>query len=246
MAFFNCYYKSETLGQDVCFNAVIPEDCADNIKTVYLLHGLSDNHTSWERRSSVERYAQNAGVALIMPNVDRSFYTDMKYGRNFYTFVTKELVDYTRKIFRLSKKREDTFVAGLSMGGYGAFKIALREYETFSAAASLSGVLDISSHANPSGNWQNDAFLAFGDGDTLEGTNESVITLVKNFKGDKKPRLYQACGTEDFLYEDNQKFREAIKGRGFEHVYEEGRGGHEWNFWDKYIERAIKFFTDEK
>ncbi len=246
MAFFNCYYKSAVLGQDVCFNAVIPEDCADNIKTVYLLHGLSDNHTAWERRSSVERYAQNSHVALIMPNVDRSFYTDMKFGRNFYTFVTQELVDYTRKVFRLSKKRDDTFVAGLSMGGYGAFKIALRESETFSAAASLSGVLDISSHAKPTGDRKSDAYLAFGEGDTLEGTDESVITLVKNFSGTHKPRLYQACGTEDFLYNDNKKFREVIADKGFEHVYEEGPGAHEWNFWDKYIERAIKFFVNEK
>lgn len=172
MAFFNCYFKSDVLGQDVCFNAVIPEKVEDNIKTLYLLHGLSDNHTAWERRSSVERYAMNAGIALIMPNVDRSFYTDMKYGRNFYTYVSEELVDYTRKVFRLSKKREDTFIAGLSMGGYGAFKIALRNSDTFSAAASLSGVLDISAHADSELNWKSDAFLAFGETDTLEGTEE--------------------------------------------------------------------------
>ena len=246
MAFFNCYFKSDVLGQDVCFNAVIPEKVEDNIKTLYLLHGLSGNHTAWSRRSSVERYAMNAGIALIMPNVDRSFYTDMKYGRNFYTYVSKELVDYTRKIFRLSKKREDTFIAGFSMGGYGAFKIALRNSDTFSAAASLSGVLDISAHADPELEWKSDAFLAFGEKDTLEGTEESVITLIKNFKGENKPRIYQACGTEDFLYEDNKTFRETIQGKGFDYVYEEGPGSHEWSFWDKYIERAIKFFVNEK
>ncbi|UKI35769.1 MAG: hypothetical protein L6V93_17165 [Clostridiales bacterium] len=87
------------------FNAVIPEDCADNIKTVYLLHGLSDNHTAWERRSSVERYAQNSHVALIMPNVDRSFYTDMKFGRNFFTPLShRSLLTTQEKVFRLSKK----------------------------------------------------------------------------------------------------------------------------------------------
>lgn len=244
MAFFNSYFKSAVLEQEVCFNAIIPEACDENnIKALYLLHGLSDNHTNWMRKTCIERYANEAKIAVIMPNVDRSFYTDMKYGRDYFTYVSEELIDYTRKIFKLSHKREDTFIAGLSMGGYGAYKIALRKPEKFCAAASLSGVLDISSHNDPT-QWNKDRFLTFGDVETLEGTKESVITLIKEFEGDQKPRLYQACGTEDFLYKDNQTFKDVIKDKGFDHFYEEGPGSHNWIFWDKYIERAIKFFME--
>lgn len=244
MAFFNCYFKSAVLEQEACFNAIIPDSAGDNnIKTLYLLHGLSDNHTNWTRFTCIERYANEAGIAVIMPNVDRSFYTDMKYGRDYYTFISEELINYTRRIFKLSDKREDTFIAGLSMGGYGAYKIALRNPDKFCAAASLSGVLDISSHNDPN-QWKKDRFLTFGEVNTLEDCEESVLYLVRNFKGENKPRLYQACGTEDFLYQDNQTFREVVKDKGFDHFYEEGPGSHSWKFWNEYIEKAIKFFME--
>lgn len=244
MAFFNCYFKSEVLAQEVCFNAIIPNSAGDeNIRTLYLLHGISDNHTNWMRYSCIERYANENGIAVIMPNVDRSFYTDMKNGRNYYTFINEELVNYTRRIFKLSTKREDTFIAGLSMGGYGAYKIALRNPDKYCAAGSLSGLLDISNHADLT-QWDNDRYLAFGNVTTLDDGEESILYLVKNFKGKNKPRLYQACGTEDFLYPDNVTFRKLIKGKGFDHFYEEGPGNHNWKFWNEYIEKAIKFFME--
>lgn len=244
MAFLNCCFKSNVLGQDVCFNAVIPEGIPDNIKTVYLLHGLSDNHTSWSRMTSCERYAKENGIALIMPNVDRSFYTDMCHGRKYYTYISEELLNYTRQLFKLSTKREDTFIAGLSMGGYGAFKIALRNPHIFEAAASFSGVLDIDGRFTHEKTWDNEKYLVFGDAKNLENSDENLKYLIDNFDEKiKKPRLYQACGTEDFLYEDNQRFRSWIKGKGFTHIYDEGPGGHEWSFWDAQLKKAIEFFV---
>ena len=243
MAFLTCNYKSAVLGQHICFNAIIPENVSDNIKTVYLLHGLTDNHTNWARFSSVERYAAENDIAVIMPNVDRSFYTDMCHGRKYYTFITDELLNYTRQLFKLSTKREDTFIAGLSMGGYGAFKIALRNPEIFEAAASFSGVLDINYRFTVEKTWDAEKFLVFGDVKNLDESEENIKYLLDNYsKSSPKPRLYQACGTEDFLYEDNQRFREWIKDTGFTHVYEEGPGGHEWSFWDKHIKKAIEYF----
>ena len=245
MAFMQCSFKSEVLGQDVCFNAIIPQNVTDNIKSIYLLHGLSDNHSNWSRFTSVESYVRNKGVAVFMPNVDRSFYTDMKYGRNYYTYISDEFIKYTRQVFKLSTKREDTFIAGLSMGGYGAFKIALRNPEIFSAAASFSGVLDIVKRYTMENTWEKEKMLIVGENPDFNGeyAKEDLKYLLENFdKNAPKVRLYQSCGTEDFLYEDNQNFRKWVKNTDFEHEYHEGPGGHEWKFWDKHIEKAIEFF----
>ena len=125
------------------FNAVIPEGCKEDIPVVYLLHGLSDDHTMWCRRTSAERYADKYGIALIMPNADRSFYTDMKYGGKYYSYISDELVEYTRDLFHLSHKREKNFMCGLSMGGYGALKIAFKNPEKYEAVAAFSAVADI-------------------------------------------------------------------------------------------------------
>ena len=245
MAFMACSFKSEVLGQEVGFNAIIPQNVENNIKSIYLLHGLSDNHSNWSRLTSVERYAKEHNIAVFMPNVDRSFYTDMKYGRNYYTYISDEFIKYTRQVFKLSTKREDTFIAGLSMGGYGAFKIALRNPHIFSAAASFSGVLDIVKRFKESPTWEKEKLLIIGENPDFEGENakENLKYLLENFdKNSPKVRLYQACGTEDFLYEDNQNFIKWVEKTDFEHEYHEGPGGHEWKFWDKHIEKAIEFF----
>ena len=110
---------------------------------LYLLHGLSDDDTIWLRRTSIERYVAPLGLAVVMPQVHRSFYTDEAYGGRYWTFLSEELPALVGSLFRVSSRREDTFVAGLSMGGYGALKWALRQPERFAAAASLSGAVHV-------------------------------------------------------------------------------------------------------
>ncbi len=119
--------------------------------TLYLLHGLSDDDSIWLRRTSIERYVADLGIAVVMPQVHRSFYTDMAEGGRYWTFISEELPTLARSFFPLSHQREDNFVAGLSMGGYGAFKLALRKPEQYAAAASLSGALDMVAHLNNTG-----------------------------------------------------------------------------------------------
>src|SRR4051795_10646195 len=110
---------------------------------LYLLHGLSDDHTAWLRNTSIDRYAAARGLAVVMPQVQRSFYADEVHGGRYWTFLSEELPEVVGSFFRVSTRREDTYVAGLSMGGYGALKWALREPHRFAAAASLSGALDL-------------------------------------------------------------------------------------------------------
>ena len=159
MAFIQCDFGSYALGMACSMNVILPQKVNMQIgmkgvagegkhPTLFLLHGLSDDHTIWMRRTSIERYVAPLGLAVVMPNVHRSFYTDMAMGGKYWTFVSEELPRVARSLFHLSDKREDNFVAGLSMGGYGAMKMGLRKPEMFAAAASLSGVMDINSWIN--------------------------------------------------------------------------------------------------
>ena len=149
MAFTEFHYYSETLEIDVSVNVILPETRVmaqqegKPLPTLYLLHGLSDDHTHWVRQTRLEFYARKYRLAIIMPCVNRSFYTDMKRGAKYFTFVSEELPRVMEMYFPLSSRREDRFAAGLSMGGYGATKLGLRLPERYAAIASLSGALEM-------------------------------------------------------------------------------------------------------
>lgn len=136
-------HSSASLGRSFCYNIIVPENSDGDIPAVLLLHGLSDDYTQWERMTPIERYANERGIAVIMPDGARSFYTDMKYGDAYYSSIVRDVMRSARSLFPLSVKREKNFTAGLSMGGYGALKIALKNPDVFSGAISLSGVLNI-------------------------------------------------------------------------------------------------------
>ncbi len=214
--------------------------------TLYLLHGLSDDDTIWTRRTSIERYVAPLGLAVVMPNVHQSFYTDMEYGNPYWTFLTEELPAVARSFFPLSGEREHNYVAGLSMGGYGAFKWALRHPDKFAAAASLSGALDMVSRiAREKGTPMGRVLQLVYGGKNIQGTPDDLLWLLEEASrsGEPKPALYQCCGTEDFLYDDNQAFRQACLRTGYPaYVYEEGPGDHTWEYWDEHIRKALDFF----
>jgi S-formylglutathione hydrolase FrmB len=209
---------------------------------LYLLHGLSDDHTIWCRRTSIERYVAPLGLAVVMPNVHRSFYADMAQGGKYWTFVSEELPQIVKSFFPVSDKREDTFVAGLSMGGYGAFKLGLSLPGKFAAAASLSGVLDSSAFARDEAR-QEEFIRIFGPLDGIEGSENDLFHLASKLSEDgaKMPKLYQCCGAEDFLYDANIKFRDFSRKLNMDLLYEECPGTHEWGFWDKMIQNVLKW-----
>lgn len=201
-------------------------------RTLYLLHGHSDDHTAWQRWTSIERYVEDLNLAVVMPAVHLSFYTDMAYGGQYWQFISEEVPAVVRDIFPLSSDRRDNFVAGLSMGGYGAFKLALTYPEQYAAAASLSGAVDIREVVKAHNDPANKAGLVemrnvFGDLDKVPGSKHDLFTLAKKAaKSHVKPRLYQCCGTEDDLYADNVRFRDAIHKLPLDLTYEEGPGEH--------------------
>ena len=214
-------------------------------RTLYLLHGRSDDHTAWLRWSSIEKYVEGLNLAVVMPAVNLSFYTDMVYGGNYLQFVSEEVPAVARDMFSLSAKREANFVAGLSMGGYGAFKLALTYPDRYAAAASLSGAVNVSEVVKGHGLhdeklWRTEMQSIFGDISKVPGSKHDLFALAKKAaRSSVKPRLYQACGTEDFLHADNVRFRDAVSKLPLDLTYEEGPGEHNWAYWDKTIQNVL-------
>lgn len=252
MALIHCDFFSDVLGLSTSMTVILPQAVKTQIgmkgvslkakhPTLYLLHGLSDDHSIWTRRTSIERYVAEMDLAVVMPQVHRSYYCDMEYGMRYWTFLTEELPEVARSFFPLSSDREDNFAAGLSMGGYGALKWALRKPEALAAAASLSGGVNRAKKpANPL--WQRDYWLVFGD-KQVAGSEDDLFELVHRLdaSGGPKPKFYQCCGTEDFVYQDNLLFREEWKKTKLDFTYEEGPGTHEWGYWDAKIRDVLKW-----
>lgn len=243
MALFQVDYKSAALGKQTRLTAVLPEN-AQMVPVVYLLHGLSDGSTSWLRRSSIERYAEQWGIAVIMPDGGRSFYTDMKHGEAYFTAIAEELPGFVNRMFPVSTKREHTFAAGLSMGGYGALKMALRYPERFAAAGIMSAVTDIP------GKFEKEVFPLpfwrdiFGSAAESIADGNDLFTLARQRAAEGRcPAVIQFCGNEDFLLEDNRKLKETLEKLNWpDYIYRETPGTHNWEFWDRHIQDILEFF----
>jgi S-formylglutathione hydrolase FrmB len=182
-----------------------------------------------------------------MPAAHRSFYTDMHYGGKYWTYIGEELPLLLREIFPFSPERRDNFAAGLSMGGYGAIKLALSHPDRYAAAASLSGAMDIlSSYKDGDTAWQAEIRSIFGDMNSFDNSPDDLYSLARKTSGSmEKPRLYQICGTEDFLYQDNVRFRNFIQPLGYEYTYEESPGDHSWDYWDEKIKKVLAWIKPE-
>ena len=240
MALLHTHFFSEVLGLQCTMDVLLPQKPSrPALPVLWLLHGLSDDHSIWQRRTSIERYADGLDLAVLMPNVHRSFYTDMRHGLPYERFIADELPVIARHLFHLSARREETFVAGLSMGGYGAFKLALKYPGRYAAAASLSGALDMASRWDR-GERIGEMELVYGG--SPAGTPNDLMFLARRLAADAaqpRPRLFQCCGTEDFLLGDNHAFRDQALGLGLDLVYQEAPGNHTWGFWDTHIQQVL-------
>ena len=207
-------------------------------KVLYLLHGLSDDGSAWQRNTSIETLARAYGLVVVMPSFGRSFYLNQPNGQNYFDYLVDELPRYLKDVFALAPKREDTLIAGLSMGGYGTMKAALLHPELYSAAASFSGVLSVDLFRNDPNDPRHDEFTQlFGDLDKVKGSeNDPAVWLKRGAENKAKlPRLFIACGKQDDLYPLNVGFHKACEGLGVKTEYREEEGGHDWFFWDRQI-----------
>ncbi len=225
MALIQCDFFSSVLGMNCSMDVILPQTTQGQIgmtgkasqsahPTLWLLHGLSDDHTTWVRRTSIERYVAPLGLAVVMPNAGRSFYADMHVGPRYWTFLSEELPTIARSLFPLSDRREDNFVAGLSMGGYGAFKWALNQPEKFAAAASLSGALDVRGRARDKD--EDEAAVTrreemqsiFGDLSSLEGSRHDLFHAASQLvnSGGRAPPCINAAARLIFFTRKTSPF----------------------------------------
>lgn len=210
-------------------------------KVLWLLHGLSDDGTAWMRYSRIEKYATQNDIVVVMPTAGRSMYCDDCLGQNYYTHITEELPEYLHNLFGLSLDREKNFIAGLSMGGMGAMKMALNHPERYFAVGSFSGVLDFTDVALVDKDRLQAEFafmLPFMDDPADSPLNPTALldgTRHKNLK------MYVSCGLQDHLVQASRAFLAKAEKEGLtvESCFEDGT--HEWGFWDRHVERFIKF-----
>lgn len=251
MAFLQCSYFSNVLQINSSMNVILPDrDYGQPPALLYLLHGLNGDHTTWMRRTCIERYAQSRNVAVFMPAVNRSFYSNMAHGPDYWKFISEELPQIIKQLFRLDEAEHDTFLIGNSMGGYGSFKLALNFPGRFKAAASLAGALDI---INIGRAFQDDPNLAV-EYDTIfdrqiglmKSTENDLTHLLKTYPAGTATRFYQFCGTEDYLYAFDQQFLAQAKAAELDLTHFETSGTHSWDCWEPQIEPILDWFGIEK
>lgn len=250
-----CDFTSETLALCCSLTALLPQRKSTaptpakppRYPVLWLLHGLSDDHTIWTRRTSLERYLSGLELAVIMPAVHRSYYTDQVRGGPYFKFIADELPALCQQWFPISTDRSKQFVAGLSMGGYGAFKLAFTHPDRYAAAASLSGALDVVSvvaaRAAADPQRLHEFESTFGPLAGVAGSDNDLRAVSKRraTASTPLPDLYQCCGTEDFLYQDNVSFRDHLRALQIPFIYEEGPGCHNWEYWDRMIGRVLQW-----
>ncbi len=264
MAFMRCSFFSETIGYQTNVNIIIPfeknrmEDGTPQTQkrfpVLYLLHGGAGNQDDWMRFTSIERYAERYRIAVVMPDVSgNSFYTDMAHGYRYFTYLTKDLPDYAEHYFPIGGSREKRFVTGLSMGGYGSLKWGLNCPEFFAYVANFSGaslVTEMFSQRGivgyKGGSENSMVTRNWGSMEQLAGSISDTKYLLERAAGmkDKLPKLYVCIGTEDFSYRYTRRFMEYSRELGLDILYEEGPGGHDWEFWDPHILKYIGMYAE--
>lgn len=258
MAQLRIDFFSQCLMRMVTVSAVLPVDkflppgapapTPTPFKTLYLLHGLMGGHTDWLTHTRIQAWAEERDLAVVMPGGDNHFYVDNVPGHQLYgEFIGRELVAVTRAMFPLSHSRADTFLAGLSMGGYGALRNGLKYADTFGCVAGLSAALVLDNAQRFTDDTPTivgrRSFMqsVFGDLERVPGSDNDVRALLAGLKarGAALPALFLCCGTEDFLLDANRAFHRFLRENEAPHTYMEGPGGHNWDYWDAHILKVL-------
>jgi S-formylglutathione hydrolase FrmB len=245
------HYVSRSVGLNMGMNVLLPGgNNPGPFPVFYLLHGLTDDHTIWSRRSNIEWYVEGLPLIVVMPETGRGWYSNSKShpGRNYEDAFIKDVVGFVDRTFRTIPKREARVLGGLSMGGYGAVKMALKFPDLFCAAASHSGPLmhplhKLWEHNRPAAAELEPEFLALFGSD-WRGGGDDLVALARKCPARKRPKLWIDCGVRDFLIENNREFHRELKKQKFPHTYKEFEGVHDWKYWDEHVKDAIAFHAD--
>lgn len=218
----------------------------EKFQTLWLIHGHGSNYSEWARLTCIEKLAMNHKFAVVMPDAANSSYCDQPDGRKYYTYITEELPAFLHKYLPLSEKAEDNFIAGFSMGAYGAAKIGFNNPDRYSAVGILSGPKNrLVGYEDLSPERKNEMKYTFGNMEDIPGSINDIYKVFADLKnsGNPMPLIYAACGTEDVVsYPSFAAFRDYVKSIGAEKdvIFDEGPGVHSWDFWDEYIVKFVE------
>jgi putative lysine transport system ATP-binding protein len=233
---------SEILGFQTTYQAIVPQKRFEDLGILYLLHGLFGDDKQWIQSSSIIRYAEEHHLAVFMPNVHRSYYTNMKSGGNYWTFLTSEFPEMIRTTFHLQPNPDRTFVGGLSMGGYGALKWGLSEPKKFSKVFGLSSAVDIARMRRDNPERNEEFNWIFGSESDFGNSSNDLFALVDQMNAtNENPVFLQICGTEDAFYQDNLKFAKKMRMAGYSYTLISHEGDHNWDFWEAEIGTALNW-----
>jgi putative tributyrin esterase len=265
MSYISCDYYSVARKASISFSVILPIDppptgmepgkyVSGPFPTIYLLHGYSGNRNTWLFNNEVNKWASNFGYAVIMPDGTNNFYLDNDdTGALYGEFIGVELIDITRRMFPLSHKREDTIIAGISMGGFGSIRNGLKYADTFGAIIGHSSALiteEVSvmepgtgNDIAPYGYYRH----TFGDLRKLLGSDKDPRFLAKAIlqSGHSQPRLFIACGSEDFLFKQNSDFHEYLVNIGYPHEWWVKPGVHNFDFWDQSLQASMNWLVQK-
>ena len=239
------HFFSNVLGIETAAYILLPDQHAmaqsqEPLPVVYLLHGLSDDHTMWLRQTRVEQYARDKRVAIVMPAANRSFYMDMAHGAKYDTFIAEELPRIIEAFFPVSKQREGRYAVGLSMGGYGALKLGLTRPDRYAAVASFSGALGMDRcFTKYSQERISECADIYGSEEELLKGPGNLMALAEKADPKTCPKMYISCGTEDSLFPDNERFVNAFRDR-LPIQYHTEPGTHSWAFWDSQVAYVLR------
>ena len=244
MSYNNITFYSNALGKQSQMLVYVPDNLnLAPFKVVYQLHGYSDDATMWMWRSNISRYAEERGLMIVCPDGGKGYYTNSYQADEYYEDHILETVEFIDKVFNTSKKKEDRFIGGLSMGGYGAMKIGLKNTDKFNSIAVHSAVMDIKDFYKVAYDNNEEARIKrfnaiFGPLENLKDEDD-LFYLVEKYG--KNINIRFDCGTEDFLFLNNEDMNKFMNEKGIKHTYETFPGCHCWDYWDAHVPAALDF-----
>ena len=258
MAYGNFDFFSDCLKRTVSFRIVLPNENLKNeekLNVLYLLHGYNGISSDWMLNSSILEIASQKQICIVLPTGENSFYLNQAAtGREYASFVGKELPDYICQTFPVTASREGTFIGGFSMGGFGALHTALAFPERFGKTFALSSALIVNEVKQMKPGYGNEIAnyeyykMTFGEPTMLDNSVNNPEYLVKELINSKQtiPDIYMACGTEDFLLQPNREFADFLKRNEVRFTYKEGPGNHNFDFWSNYLIDAVSWIFEER
>ena len=261
MAILNGVVYSKALNMDTTVYVILPHDtrphlgidkmydgitASEHPKTLILLHGLTDNCGAWPYRTSIMRYAEMYDLTVIMPEVQKSFYLDLKYGSKYFTYIVDELPELASRMFNISVDPDSLLIAGLSMGGYGALLAGLSRPGKYLGIGAFSSACDIAqivsdefSNRKETVGWDKECIALFGPERKIPDYADLWKLAEKAAESEKKPRIYMACGNEDALLPQNEAMYAKLQELHFDTKMEIWEGNHTWWFWDVAIQKML-------